>query len=415
MNAATAAPSRTPPPAAMPPAFGARPHDDSRSFWLLAVFGGLVALAGLGAAHYMEVHGHVVTGMDNQIVWGLPHVFAIFMIVAASGVLNVASIGSVFGQPMYKPRAPLSGLLCLALLAGGLMVLMLDLGRPERVIVAATHYNFTSVFAWNVILYSGMTAIVAVYLWTMFERRLNPWSKPAGIAALVWRFVLTTGTGSIFGFLVARQAYQSALLAPLFIVLSFGWGLAVFVIVQATMYAWNGRQLAPAAAARLARLLAIFVAASLYLVAVFHLTNAYFARQADFTSFLLFGSGTGQPYPLLFWLGYVLIGSVVPFALLVWPVARAGAGLAVSAGFVVLGGFFFLYVFIIGGQAWPLEIFPGHVVTSSFGDGQVASYLPRWPEWVLGIGGLGAAFLLTMVGVRVLDFMPKDDLPEATS
>ena len=57
------------------------------------------------------------------------------------------------------------------------------------------------------------------------------------MAALVWRFVLTTGTGSIFGFLVARQAYQSALLAPLFIVLSFGWGLAVFLIVQATMYA----------------------------------------------------------------------------------------------------------------------------------------------------------------------------------
>jgi hypothetical protein len=41
----------------------------------------------------MEVHGHIVTGMDNQVVWGLPHVFAIFMIVAASGVLNVASIG----------------------------------------------------------------------------------------------------------------------------------------------------------------------------------------------------------------------------------------------------------------------------------------------------------------------------------
>jgi Ni/Fe-hydrogenase subunit HybB-like protein len=80
----------------------------------------------------MEEHGHVITGMDNQIVWGLPHVFAIFMIVAASGVLNVASIGSVFGQPVYKPRAPLSGLLCVALLAGGLMVLMLDLGRPDR-------------------------------------------------------------------------------------------------------------------------------------------------------------------------------------------------------------------------------------------------------------------------------------------
>ena len=394
----------------------ADPRADARNFWLLAAAGALVMLAGLGAAHFMEVHGHVVTGMDNQVVWGLPHVFAIFMIVAASGVLNVASIGSVFGQPLYKPRAPLSGLLCLALLAGGLMVLMLDLGRPERVIVAATHYNFASVFAWNVFLYSGMAAIVVVYLWTMFERRHNAWSKPAGIAALVWRFVLTTGTGSIFGFLVARQAYQSALLAPLFMVLSFGWGLAVFVIVQAAMYAWNGRVLAPVAQARLARLLAIFVAASLYLVAVFHLTNAYFARQSDFTAFILFGEGAGtagQPYPLLFWAGYVLLGSAVPFAMLLWPAARPGPGLPVAAGFVVLGAFAFLYVFIIGGQAWPLQIFPGHTVSSTFGDGVVASYAPRWPEWLLGVGGLGAAFLLTTVGVRVLDFMPQDDLPEA--
>ncbi|MFO1288932.1 MAG: NrfD/PsrC family molybdoenzyme membrane anchor subunit [Rubrivivax sp.] len=386
------------------------PAREARSFWLLAAAGAWVTLLGLAAAHVMEEHGHAITGMDNQIVWGLPHVFAIFMIVAASGVLNVASIGSVFGQPLYKPRAPLSGLLCLALLAGGLMVLMLDLGRPERVIVALTHYNFTSVFAWNVFLYSGMSAIVAVYLWTMFERRLNAWSKPAGIAALVWRFVLTTGTGSIFGFLVARQAYQSALLAPLFIVLSFGWGLAVFVIVQAAMYTWNGRALSPEAQARLARLLAIFLAASVYLVAVFHLTNAYFARQADFTAFVLFAPG--QPYPLLFWIGYVLLGSAAPFAMLLWPAARSGPGLPVAAGFVIVGAFAFLYVFIVGGQAWPLEIFPGHVASSSFGDGQIASYTPRWPEWLLGIGGLGAAFMLTVVGVRVLDFMPQDDLPE---
>jgi molybdopterin-containing oxidoreductase family membrane subunit len=382
---------------------------ETRNFWLLAALGGAVTLIGLIAAHSMELHGHAITGMDNQVVWGLPHVFAIFMIVAASGVLNVASIGSVFGQAAYKPRAPLSGLLCLALLAGGLMVLMLDLGRPERIVVAATHYNFKSVFAWNVILYSGMVAIVAVYLWTMFERRFNAWSKPAGIAALVWRFVLTTGTGSIFGFLVARQAYQSALLAPLFIVLSFGWGLAVFVIVQASMYAWNGRTLAPDIERRLARLLAVFVAASAYLVAVVHLTNAYYARQQSFEAFLLLGRGGGGLYALLFWGGYVLLGTVLPFVLLLW----ARQGLHRAAALVVLGAFAFLYVFIIGGQAFPLEIFPGHSVTSPFADGQVAHYVPSWPEALLGLGGLGAAFVLTVVGVRVLDFMPADDVAPA--
>jgi molybdopterin-containing oxidoreductase family membrane subunit len=388
---------------------GAGAPAEIRNFWLLVLLGGVVTAIGLGAAHYMELHGHVVTGMNNQIVWGLPHVFAIFMIVAASGVLNVASIGSVFGQPVYKPRAPLSGLLCLALLAGGLMVLMLDLGRPERVLIAATHYNFKSVFAWNVFLYSGMFGIVAVYLWTMFERGLNRYSKPAGLAALVWRFVLTTGTGSIFGFLVARQAYQSALLAPLFIVLSFGWGLAVFLIVQSTMYAWNGQHLDAAVQRRMARLLGIFIAASLYLVVVYHVTNLYFARQGAFEAFILLGRGGGGIYPLLFWGAYVLAGSVLPLLVLFHPRLGGERGTLAASALVVLGAFAWLFVFIIGGQAFPLEIFPGHVVSSSFADGAVAPYAPSLPEWLLGMGGLGAAFVLTTVGVRAFDFMPQDD------
>jgi Ni/Fe-hydrogenase subunit HybB-like protein len=379
----------------------------TRNFWLLVVLGGIVTAIGLGAAHYMELHGHIVTGMTNQVVWGLPHVFAIFMVVAASGVLNVASIGSVFGQTAYKPHAPLSGLLCIALLVGGLMVLMLDLGRPERLIVAATHYNFKSVFAWNVILYSGMVGIVAIYLWTMFERRMNKYSQPAGLAVLVWRFVLTTGTGSIFGFLVARQAYQSAVLAPLFIVLSFGWGLAVFLIVQAAMYGWNDRRLTPAIQRRMARLLGVFVAASLYLVAVYHGTNLYFARQGAFEAFMLRDGGI---FPLLFWGGYVLVGSLAPLVLLFHPRLSGERGTLAASALVVLGAFAWLFVFIIGGQAFPLEIFPGHVVSSTFADGAVEHYVPSLPELLLGVGGLGAAFLLTTVGVRVLDFMPRDDL-----
>ncbi len=389
-----------------------RSPTDTRNYWMLLALGLVITAVGLGAAHHMEVAGHVATGMDNAVVWGLPHVFAIFMIVAASGVLNVASIGSVFGQPVYKKRAPLSGLLCLALLAGGLMVLMLDLGRPERVIVAATHYNFRSVFAWNVFLYSGMAAIVVVYLATMFERRFAAWTQPAGIAALVWRFVLTTGTGSIFGFLVARQAYASALLAPLFIVLSFGWGLSVFLLVQGSMFAWNGRQLPAAVRQRLARLLGVFIAAAAFLVAVYHLTNLYVARQWAFEAFILRDGGI---YPWLFWGGYALLGSMLPMVLLFHPRWRHPVGVLGAAVLVLLGALAFLYVFIVGGQAFPLELFPGHVATSSFGDGAVTAYAPQWPEWLLGIGGLGAAFVLTMVGVRVLDFMPQDDLGPASA
>ena len=377
----------------------------NRLYYVLLAAGGLVALAGMYAVHLMEDHGHVITGMNNQIVWGVPHVFAIFMIVAASGVLNVASIGSVFGKALYKARAPLASLLSIAMLAGGLAVLMLDLGRPDRVIVAATNTNLTSVFAWNVVLYSGMFALVFVYLWTMMERRMNPMTKPVGFAVFAWRFILTTGTGLIFAFLTARQAYGSALLPPMFIVLSFAWGLAVFHLTQTILYAWNDKALDPAIMQRKRNLLGVFVVGSLYMVAVYHLTNLYFAQQVGFVRFILVDGGI---YPNLFWWGYVVIGNLVPLALIYWPgLGRTRCVFAASL-LVVLGAFALLYVFIIGGQAYPLNIFPGHEATSSFGDGQIASYRPSIYEFMLGFGGLAIAFITTTVSARVLDFMPQD-------
>ncbi len=380
---------------------------DARAFWLLAALGAAVTAAGLFAAHVMEERGHVVTGMNNQIVWGVPHVFAIFMIVAASGVLNVASIGSVFGKAAYKPRAPLSGLLCVALLTGGLFVLMLDLGRPERLIIAATYYNLTSVFAWNVFLYSGMYVLVAIYLWTLMEPRMGAYSKAAGFAAFAWRIILTTGTGMIFAFLVARQAYGSALLPPLFIVLSFAWGLAVFLVAQDALYAWTGRPLPPDILRRMRNLLGLFVVGALYFVLVYHLVNAYFAKQLAFERYLLVDGGV---YPVLFWLFYVVAGSLVPLLLIWHPRLGNSRSVLVASLLVILGAFAWLYVFIIGGQAYPLDIFPGYRITSSFADGQIQSYTPSLWEVALGAGGLGVAFLLTVAGVRALPFAPPDDV-----
>jgi molybdopterin-containing oxidoreductase family membrane subunit len=368
---------------------------------LLGVLGALI-LAGLGATWYMEHNGHYVTGMSNRIVWGMPHVFAIFLIVAASGVLNVASIASVFGRELYKPLARLSGLLAITLLAGGLAVLVLDLGRPERLIVAMTYYNFKSIFAWNIFLYTGFFAIVALYLWTMFERRMNGYTKRAGLLAFVWRLVLTTGTGSIFGFLVAREPYDSALLAPLFIILSFSFGLAIFVLVLMAACRWTGRPLGDVVLKRLRNLLGVFVAAVLYFVAVQHLTNLYIARRHDVETFFLWDGGV---HTALFWLGQVLVGGIVPLVLLFGSASRRT--LAAAALAVIMGGLAQLYVLIIGGQAYPQAMFPEKDVASSFFDGVVASYTPSLPEVALGVGGVALALALTAVALKVLPFLPK--------
>ncbi|MCP3664932.1 MAG: polysulfide reductase NrfD [Gammaproteobacteria bacterium] len=377
----------------------------SRYWGGLALLGFIIALAG-GAAFYMEHHGHYVTGMTNQIVWGLPHVFAIFLIVAASGALNVASIGSVFGGPMYKPLGRFSGLLAIALLAGGLVVLLLDLGRPDRLLVAMTHYNFKSIFAWNIILYSGFFGIVGVYLWTMLDRTVGQYKRHVGFAAFVWRLVLTTGTGSIFGFIVAREAYDAAIMAPMFIIMSFSFGLAFFIITLMAAYWWAERELGDLRLAKLKNLLGTFIGAVLLLVTMYHLTNLYATQHHGVESFILLNGGA---YTAMFWIGQILIGSLIPLFLLFSPAFSANRfAIGVASFLVLVGGFFQVYVIVIGGQAYPMNIFPGkEVLESSFYDGQVINYVPTFPEAMLGFGGIAVAMTLVAVVSRMLKILPE--------
>jgi molybdopterin-containing oxidoreductase family membrane subunit len=370
---------------------------------LLAFFGVLIAV-GAAAALYMEHEGHYVTGMSNQIVWGMPHVFAVFLIVAASGALNVASVGSVFGKAPYKPLAPLSGLLAVCLLIGGLIVLVLDLGRPDRLIVAMTSYNFKSIFAWNIFLYTGFLAVTIVYLWLMMERRMNPYYKPAGFVAFVWRLILTTGTGSIFGFLVARSMYDTAVLAPLFIAMSLAFGTAIYLLVLLVAYHGTGRALGDGTVRRLKNLLGVFIATVLLFVLIYHLTKLYSTQHHGVERFLLLDGGV---YTFLFWGVQIGLGSLVPLVLLFHPAAgRSRAAIAVSATLVVVGGLAAMYVIIIGGQAFPLEMFPGWEVQSSFFDGGVNAYAPSIYEIALGVGGTALALAMVMVAVKVLRFLP---------
>lgn len=376
----------------------------ARSWALLAFFAALAGLAGLSAL-YMETYGHYVSGMTNRIPWGLPHVFAFFLIVSASGALNVASIGSVFRKTDYQPLGRLSVLVAFALLAGGLAVLVTDLGRVDRLLVTLVYSNFSSIFAWNVFIYQGFFALAVIYLWVMMSPGMAMFYRPAAIAAFLWRLGMTTGTGSVLGFLVARAAFRSAVMPPEFIALSLSFGLAIFILVLLAFARFEGRPaVAPALLRRMGNLLAILVAVSLYMVAIQHLTAIYMAERRDVERFMLLDGGI---YTAMLWIGFVLIGSVLPLVLLLTPaVRRFPALLPVAAGAVVLGGLALIYSLLIGGEAFPLELFPGREVSSSAFDGVVNPYVPSLPEVLLGLGGLGVAGLLVCMGTWVLQLLP---------
>jgi len=377
----------------------------SISYWLALLM--CIALVVLGGycALVMEHAGHIITGMNNHVVWGLPHVFAVSLIVAASGALNGASLASVFGVAHYKPIARLSVALSMSLLMGGLLVLVLDLGRPDRLIVAMTTYNFRSIFSWNIFLYTGFLVVGAWYLWMMMEPRFNRHTVVAGRVAFVWRIVLTTGTGCIFGFLVGRNALDSAVLAPMFVALSLVMGTCVLVLVMVLIDRWQTALLNDQLLHSLKRLLGWFLLSLVYFSVVHHLTNLYATEHHDIERYTLIGEMSA-----VFWLGHVVLGVVLPLYLL-WSRSIKLVDthrLLVSSLVSLLGAMALLYVVIIGSQSTPQSLFPGKTVLESrFGDAGFSAYQPSVWEWGLGGGGVALALLLCMMILRVLPLLPE--------
>jgi len=376
-------------------------------YWGVLGFFGLLVLVGAWAFNTMHHEGHHITGMNNQVVWGIPHVFAIFLIVAASGAANIATIGTVFGKKIYQPLGRLSAFLAAALLIGGLIVLLLDLGSIGHVIeMAKGALNFKSIFAWNMILYSGFIGIIAIYLWTMMDRRKVAKSlyKPVGIINMVWRFALTMGTGSIFGFLVARQYYDAAILAPLFIAASYVFGTAIYTLVLMASFKLTGRDLGNSVLNRLRYTLATFIVMVLFLELTRHLTNLYATEHHAVEAYILTGDSI---FTTLFWYGQIIMGSLVPM-FLVWCrfLKNNRTALVVAAVLAIMGGFIQIYVILIGGQSFPLVLFPNAEVSSTFFDGVNNAYTPTAPEFLLGMGGVGLAIAMVIVGMKIFRLLP---------
>jgi Ni/Fe-hydrogenase subunit HybB-like protein len=275
-----------------------------------------------------------------------------------------------------------------------------------------THYNFKSIFAWNMMFYNGFFAIVGLYLLTMMDRKLHGLVQAGGFHRFpLADLALTTATGSIFGFIVARAGYNSALMAPMFIIMSFAYGLASSWWCSPPCTAGMASSSTRRIRRRMKNLLAVFVAASLYFNIVFHLTNLYFAKQWDYERFILLDGGI---YTWMFWVGQVILGGIIPIILLFIPRNRDTQAMC----------FCFLAPSWSSWAVWPrctspssaarlipLSMFPGHAVSSSFFDGVVAAYSPSIWEWMLGLGGVGIAFVATVIAVR----MPSSSCPRTTS
>ncbi|NIM52664.1 MAG: hypothetical protein GTO22_26035 [Gemmatimonadales bacterium] len=375
----------------------------SRPFYLSVVLLAALGIAGTVATYLMHVHGLYLSGMTNRVPWGLQISMAIFYIGLSAGSLVVSGLYGIFGKMEYKPFARLAAYLAMLFLIAGLLSILTDQGRLDRVFVKPfTHFNLRSMFSINPSLYTGHVLICIIYLWALFREK-GMLTKIASLVVCLWAIGTHTGTGAIFAF-VPRELYNSPLLPPSFVAAALSSGAALMILVIVLLLRATGRPLDDELVIWLGRrLLAIFLICTLYVLLIENAHRYYLVGSREAGLFFLFGGF----HSVLFWVGLIVLGCVVPAVLLfIRKTGTSATWIVFASALVVVGVLCERFLIVIPGLIHPPELFPGmEIIDTVLWEG-VVDYSISFLEVLQALGVLGTIGFMFMVGLKLLPLAP---------
>lgn len=377
---------------------------------LLCIFGALI-FGGLYATYRMYVDGIHLSGMTNRVPWGLQIVMGVYHIGLSEGSLLVSGLYGIFGKLEYKPFARITAYLAMLFLIAGLLSIVTDQGRIDRVFVKPfVYFNGTSMFSLNPILYVGLILICLVYLWALFKER-GRLTKLMSVAVVLWALGVHTGTGYIFAF-VARELYHSPLLPITFVAAANSSGVALMIILIVLLFKVTRRALDPVLIIWLGRMLAVFVVVTMYVLLVDNIHRLYILETREAAHEFLFGG----IFSVMFWGGLILIGLLTPAIILFRRnSSKSVPWIVFACCLVVFGVFFERYLIVIPGQVHPPNLFPGMEITGSVLEEGIVTYKIKFLEVLQALGVLGIVGFAFVVGLSRLRMLPIEARCDADS
>lgn len=354
----------------------------------------VLVLGGVGAYVYQFMGGLGVTGMSNGTSWGLYIACFMFFVGLSAGGLIVASSASIFHVAEYKKvalPAILVSLICICI-AGAFV--LIDLGGIVRLLNLFASPNFMSPLLWDICVITTYLVINLVYLYFMTSKKPGAQHK----VAIVSRFALPVAilvhsvTAWIFGLEVAREAWHTAILAPIFVASALDSGLALLVLALLGLRARGVFETTDELLTSLAGLLCTCIAVDAYFIGCEILTTAYNGTEGGMAviNTLLFG-GTAP----FFWFE-VICGLIIPFCLLVFAKNRRNMKVVGVASALVVAGVFckrcwlmftgFAVPNIVGGNGITLGTTAAQAGGAADMWTLMGVYVPSVPEIVLAVG-----------------------------
>ncbi len=211
--------------------------------WRYYAWTGLLAavcLLGLRAYTSQLVSGLVVTGMSDQVSWGVYIANFTFLVgVAAAAVMLVIPVYIYKNEEMHD-LVIFGELLAIAAILMCLAFVTVDLGRPDRfwhLIPGVGKFNFPgSMLSWDVIVLNGYLVLniyICCYLLFCRYRKKAPVSwlyLPVVFLAILWAVSIHTVTAFLYAGLGGRPFWNSSIIGPRFIASAFTAGPALIIL-----------------------------------------------------------------------------------------------------------------------------------------------------------------------------------------
>jgi Ni/Fe-hydrogenase subunit HybB-like protein len=212
----------------------------------------LLCLLGLNAYAKQFAYGLIVTGMSDEVSWGVYIANFTFLVgVAAAAVMMVIPV-YIYKNEELHDLVIFGELLAVAAILMCLAFVTVDLGRPDRfwhLIPGIGQFNFpASMLSWDVIVLNGYLLLnvhICGYLLYCRYRGHAPakWFYiPFVFIAIVWAISIHTVTAFLYVGLGGRPFWNSAIVGPRFLASAFTAGpaliiLAMQVVRRVTAYA----------------------------------------------------------------------------------------------------------------------------------------------------------------------------------
>jgi Ni/Fe-hydrogenase subunit HybB-like protein len=370
-----------------------------RLYFAWVLFLGLAIGVGAGGyAHQAQV-GLIATNIRDQVSWAFYIGNFTFLVgVAAAAVLLVIP-AYVYGWGPIKEVVLLGELLAISALAMCLLFILVDMGRPERLLHMAPFFGTPnwprSLLIWDALvlnIYLILNLVVVAYILFRAYAGREPNKKilvPLVLLSIPVAVSTHTVTAFLYNGMAARPYWNASILAPRFLASAFCSGPAVMIILFQVLRRTAGIPIKDQAIWKVAELMAYAMFVNLFLLGAEVFKEFYSATQElRYTHYLWFGLGEHQALVPYAWLS--LGASLAAFAIFLIPRLRQNWATLNAGCLLIWAG-----VYIEKGMGL---VIPGMTPDTL---GEIYEYRPTLTEWSVAVGIFGVGFLVFTLLVKI--------------